>query len=83
MEFGLEERHGPLVDPPKVVKEEIRPLNEDEVKVLFETVEGSPLEALYVLAVTAGLRRGELLDTRCAVWEQKGPSGLLPDLRAL
>jgi integrase len=55
-----------LVDPPKVVKEEIRPLNEDEVKVLFETVEGSALEALYVLAVTAGLRKGELLGLR---WE--------------
>ncbi len=50
-----------LVDPPKVVREEITPLNEDEVKVLFEIVEGSPLEALYVLAVTAGLRKGELL----------------------
>ncbi|MDP8939946.1 MAG: site-specific integrase [Actinomycetota bacterium] len=50
-----------LVDPPKVVKEEIRPLNVEEVRRLFDTVSGHPLEAVYILAVTAGLRRGEIL----------------------
>jgi integrase len=55
-----------LVYPPKVTKREIRPLTVEEVNILFKTVKGNPLEALYVLAVTAGLRRGELLGLR---WE--------------
>lgn len=50
-----------LVDPPKIIKEEIRPLNVEEVRILFDTVSGHPLEAIYILAVTAGLRRGEIL----------------------
>jgi integrase len=50
-----------LVDPPKVTKEEMRPLTAEEVNVLFESVKDTPLEALYVLAATTGLRRGEML----------------------
>jgi integrase len=50
-----------LVDPPRIIKEEVKPLAEEEVNSLFETVRDNPLEALYVLAVTAGLRKGELL----------------------
>ena len=50
-----------LVDPPRITKEEVTPLTSEEVSTLFETVKGSPLEALYVLAVTTGLRKGELL----------------------
>ncbi len=50
-----------LVDPPRVLKKQVRPLTEEEVNTLFETVKGNPLEALYVLAVTVGLRKGELL----------------------
>jgi integrase len=47
-----------LVDPPRIVKEEIRPLNVEEVNHLFDIIKGHPLEALYMLAVTAGLRKG-------------------------
>lgn len=50
-----------LVDPPRITKREMTPLNPEQVKTLFKTVEGSPLEALYVLAVMTGLRKGELL----------------------
>jgi integrase len=49
------------VRPPQVKKEEIRPLTPEQVKTLFEAAKGERLEALYVLAVTTGLRQGELL----------------------
>jgi integrase len=48
------------VKPPQPRREEIRPLNREQVGALFETASGDRLEALYVVAVTAGLRRGEL-----------------------
>jgi integrase len=54
------------VKPPQVRNEEIRPLDANQVKILFEAVEGDRLEALYVLAVTTGLRQGELLGLK---WE--------------
>ena len=49
------------VKPPQVRREEIRPLTAEQVKILFEAAKGDRLEALYVLAVTTGLRQGELL----------------------
>jgi integrase len=49
------------VKPPQVRREEMRPLTAEQVKVLFETARGDRLEALNVLAVTTGLRQGELL----------------------
>jgi integrase len=49
------------VKPPQVRREEMQPLTAEQVKVLFKAVKGDRLEALYILAVTAGLRQGELL----------------------
>jgi integrase len=49
-----------LVKPPRPRREEIRPLNRDQVRALFEAAREDRLEALYVATVTAGLRRGEL-----------------------
>jgi integrase len=54
------------VDPPKLQTEEIQPLDADQAKALLEAARGDRLEALYVLAVTAGLRIGELLGLK---WE--------------
>ncbi|HEV2744683.1 MAG TPA: site-specific integrase, partial [Rubrobacter sp.] len=54
------------VKPPRPRKEGIRPLNPVQVRSLFEAAVGGRLEALHVLAVTAGLRRGELLGLK---WE--------------
>ncbi len=45
-------------------REEIRPLTPEQVKTLFEAAKGDRLEALYVLAVTTGLRQGELLGVK-------------------
>jgi len=55
------------VKPPQVRREEIEPLNNpDQVKSLFGTVREDRFEALYVVAITAGLRQGELLGLK---WE--------------
>ena len=54
------------VDPPKVHKEEVRPLTNEQARKLLNMVQGDRLEALYVVAVQSGLRQGELLALR---WE--------------
>ena len=54
------------VKPPQIRREEMRPLTPEQVGVLFGALRGDRLEALYVLAVTTGLRQGELLGLK---WE--------------
>jgi integrase len=49
------------VKPPQVRREEMRPLTAQQARILFDAAKGDRLEALYVLAVTTGLRQGELL----------------------
>jgi integrase len=49
------------VKPPQVRREEMRPLTAKQVRILFDAAKGDRLAALYVLAVTTGLRQGELL----------------------
>ena len=53
---------------PRPTPEEMRPLSENEARTFLEAVRrtGERFEALYVLAITTGLRRGELLGLR---WE--------------
>jgi integrase len=48
------------VKPPQPRREEIRPLNREQVRALLEAASGDRMEALYIVAVTTGLRRGEL-----------------------
>ena len=52
--------------PPKPNTKEIHPLDAEQVREILEAARGNRLEALYVLAVTAGLRIGELLGLK---WE--------------
>lgn len=54
------------VDPPQVSREEIQPLDRDQVRTLFDAARGDRLEALYTVAVHCGLRQGELLGLK---WE--------------
>jgi integrase len=69
------------VKPPRPRTEEIRPLDREQVRALFEAAKGDRLEALYVAAVTAGLRRGELLGLG---WEDVDlDAGTLQVLRTL
>ena len=47
--------------PPQLRQAEIRPLSPTQAKAFLEAAHGDRMEALYVLAITAGLRQGELL----------------------
>jgi integrase len=49
------------VDPPRVRREEITPLSPEQARVFLAAARGDRFEALYVVALTCGLRQGELL----------------------
>ena len=51
-------------DPPRPRPEEMRPLDAAQAKALLSATRGDRWEALYVLAVTAGLRISELLSLK-------------------
>jgi len=50
-----------VVKAPRPTPKEMRPLSAEETRHLLEAARGDRLEALYVLAVTTGMRQGELL----------------------
>jgi integrase len=54
------------VKPPQPEKKEIRRLSPNQARALLEEVKGDRLESLYVLAVSTGMRQGELLGLK---WE--------------
>lgn len=65
MKWGLVPRNvAEAVDAPRPQKKEIHPLAPEQVKRFLEAAQGDRLEALYGLAVTSGLREGELLGLR-------------------
>jgi integrase len=47
--------------PPRVAKTEIELLTQDQLRTLLDAAKGDRLEALYVLAITTGMRQGELI----------------------
>jgi integrase len=53
-----------LVDVPRMAEHEMRVLDNEQVRRLLEVAQGDRLEALYVLAVSTGMRQGELLALR-------------------
>ncbi len=53
-----------LVDPPRAARHEMQALDEPQVHALLAAAAADPLEALYVLAVTTGMREGELFGLR-------------------
>lgn len=55
-----------LVEIPHAEKPAITPLTPEQARALLKAVEGDPLEALYRVALSLGLRRGEVLALR---WE--------------
>jgi integrase len=60
--WGILERNpAALVESPRVVRATIHPLSADQARTFLAFVHGDPLEALYVLALTTGMRQGELL----------------------
>lgn len=55
-----------VVSPPRLVKHEIHPLTMEQAHKLVESLHGNRLEVLLTLALTTGLRRGEILALRWA-----------------
>lgn len=55
-----------LVDVPRMAERELRVLTPNQVRLLFAAAQGDRLEALFILAVTTGMREGELLALRWA-----------------
>lgn len=54
------------VKAPRPEKKEMKPLNPVQARTLLDAARGEKLEALYVLAVTTGMRQGEILGLK---WE--------------
>jgi integrase len=55
-----------LAKAPRTASKEIDSLNPDEVRTFLKAISGHRLEALFVLAITTGLRQGELMGLRWA-----------------
>lgn len=53
-----------LASPPRVTRHEMTTLTEDQVATFLDAVRGKPREALYLVAVTTGMRQGEILALR-------------------
>lgn len=50
-----------LVDPPRMLRHDISTLDPGQARLLLDAAAGDRLEALYVLALTTGMREGEIL----------------------
>ncbi len=62
MRWGIASRNVvALVEAPRSERHEIRPFTAEEAHRFLAQVKGDPLEALYVVAISTGLRQGELL----------------------
>jgi len=53
-----------LVDPPRIARFEIQTLSPGDARALLEAAACDRLETLYVLALTTGMREGEVLGLR-------------------
>lgn len=50
-----------LVSPPRKMRFEIQPLSIEQIRIFLVAAQGHPQEALFILALSSGLRRGEIL----------------------
>jgi integrase len=50
-----------LVSPPRKIQKEIKHLSPEQVLQLLEAAKDHPQKTLFILALTTGMRRGELL----------------------
>lgn len=63
--WGLVTRNvADLITPPRISRHEIQALDVVQSRALLQAAKGDRLEALYVLALTTGMRQGELLALR-------------------
>lgn len=63
-----------LVTPPRVERHEMTALDPDQARRFLNAARHTPLEALWVLAVTTGLRQGELLALQWSEVDLEGAS---------
>jgi integrase len=69
------------VSPPRKQHKEINPLTAEQSRRLLDAAKGHPQEALFVLALATGMRRGELLGLK---WQDINfATGMLQVRRAL
>jgi len=62
MRWGVVTRNvAALTSPPRVEQHQVEPLSVDEAFEVLDTVKGDRLEAVYVVALTQGMRIGEIL----------------------
>ena len=61
---GLTPRNAADVKAPRPAPEEMQPLSEAEARAFLDAARGDRFEPLYMLAISTGLRRGELLGLR-------------------
>ena len=65
VKWGLVARNvAKLVTPPRVERHEVQALTLEQAEKLLEVARGTSLDALLVMALTTGMRRGELLALR-------------------
>jgi len=75
---GLVDRNvAAIADGPKVPRRDGRTLTPEQARTFMEAVRGERLEAAYVLALTLGLRRGEVLGLRWTDLEYRGDQFLV------
>jgi len=53
-----------MVKPPRAVRPKITPMDEDQARAFLDACKGERLEAMHILALTTGMRLGELLGLR-------------------
>ncbi|MDQ6949067.1 MAG: site-specific integrase [Actinomycetota bacterium] len=67
MRYGYLARNvAALAEPPKVERREMHVLDPDQARAFLKAANTDPFRALYILALFAGLRQGELLGLRWA-----------------
>ena len=65
MRLGLVQRNvTEMVDAPRMARHEMETFSPEEARRLLATAKGDRFEALYVLALSTGMRQGELLALR-------------------
>jgi integrase len=65
MKWSLVSRNSAaLVNAPRVPQKRIEPLDPEHARKLLETAKGGRYEAIYIVALTLGMRRGEVLGLR-------------------
>jgi integrase len=75
----LQRNASDLVDPPSIARTEMGALSPEHAHALLAAAAGDRFEAFYVLAVTTGMRLGELLALR---WEAIDLAGRSLQVRA-